>query len=58
MLIANDNQPQTGLPFCFVSDPQKGAPMSINPTQNHSLGYLLTCRYVLLRMPTQYHHPT
>lgn len=51
MLIANDNQPQTGLPFCFVSDPQKGAPMSINPTQNHSLGYLLTCRYVLLRMP-------
>ena len=25
--------------------------MSINPTDNHSLDYLLTRRYLLLRMP-------
>ena len=47
MFTSNENQPHTALPFCFVSDPQKGTLMSINPTQNHSLGHLLTCRYLL-----------
>lgn len=51
MFTSNENQPQTGLRFCFVSAPHKGALMSINPTHNHSLGYPLTCRYLLLRMP-------
>jgi len=51
MLSPTTNQPQTRLRFCYVSDPHKGAPMSINPSQNYSLRYLLTCRYVLLRMP-------
>ena len=33
MLIPTAHQPHSGLRFCFVSDPQKGAIMSINPTQ-------------------------
>ena len=51
MLTPTAHQPQTGLRFCFVSHPQKRPMVPINPTQNHSLGYLLTCRYLLLRMP-------
>jgi hypothetical protein len=51
MLTPTTNQPQTRLRFCYVSDPHKGTLMSINPSPNYSLGYLLTCRYLLLRMP-------